>query len=201
MMWQTNTVTILDKLNTWNLLKICLQVICKPYILLHNLHSFLPPQFYYGKSENIWFLKTNCYNKTFYAWVGNRDKWFCTKSWEMFANSLLLLKVPSKKRLSERCWTHSKPLEFTVCMEVSRFSQDLHVKNPILFRTKINFKCRPSVFVKANTCVLIMFTSNIFINTIVHGSITDWLTGSLFAMMTKWLNGIQSLLTGFRITF
>ena len=60
-----------------------------------------------GKSENIWFLKKQCLEWNF-SYIGSYDKWFCIKSWQMFANLLLLCKASSKKRLSERCRKHSR---------------------------------------------------------------------------------------------
>ena len=63
-----------------------------------------------GKSENIWFFENHWPELNFLC-IGSYDKWFCIKSWQKFANLLLLCKAPSKKkRLFERSRKHSKCL-------------------------------------------------------------------------------------------
>ena len=59
--------------------------------------------FYYGKTwKYLIFFRNKWLEKNFLC-TGSYNKWFCIKSWQKFANLLLLCKAPSKKRLSERC--------------------------------------------------------------------------------------------------
>ena len=81
LMFHNNSFKISEKLNK----KIC------PHRFLHNLHTF-----YYGKNENIGIFKNHCLEKNV-SCIGSYDKWFCIKSWQVFANLLLLCKAPSKK--------------------------------------------------------------------------------------------------------
>ena len=69
-MFHNNIVKISEKINKWNLLKIYLQVTYPTYFCLICI------QFYYEKKY---------------------DKWLCIKSWQKYANFLLLWKSPSKK--------------------------------------------------------------------------------------------------------
>ena len=98
-MFYNNIVKISKKLNKWNMLKIWLKL---PTLQIYASFGFI---FTMGKSENIWFFKNQWLELNF-LYVGSYDKWFCIKSWQKFANLLLLCKVSSKKRLSERCRKH-----------------------------------------------------------------------------------------------
>ena len=73
-----------------------------PYRFLHNLHSFL----LWGKVKILDFFKNQKLEWNFLC-IGSYDKWFCIKSWQKFANLLLLCTAPGKKRLSKRCWKDS----------------------------------------------------------------------------------------------
>ena len=66
-----------------------------PYRLLHNLHSFL-----LWEKVKIFvfvFFKKRMTRIKLFLHIGSHDKWFCIKSWQIFANLLLLCKVPRKK--------------------------------------------------------------------------------------------------------
>ena len=57
-----------------------------------------------GKSGNISFFKNQ---RLDFLCIGSYNKWFWIKSWQKFANLLLLCKAPGKKQLSKRCWKDS----------------------------------------------------------------------------------------------
>ena len=101
LMFHNNIVKISEKLNKKNLLKICSQVTYLTDFCIICIH------FYNGKKwKYLGFFKNQLLELNFLS-LGSYDKWFCIKSWQKFANLLLLCKAPSKKRLSERCWKHS----------------------------------------------------------------------------------------------
>ena len=72
-MFHNNIVKISEKLNKWNLLKICLQVTYPTdfYIIVALIFTM-------GKSENFWFFKNQWLELNFLC-IGSYDKWFCIK--------------------------------------------------------------------------------------------------------------------------
>ena len=82
-MFHNNIVKISEKLKKQNLSKICLQVTYPTNFCIIFIH------FYYGKIKNHWLEKN-------FLHIGSYDKWFCIKSWQKFANLLLLLSAKQK---------------------------------------------------------------------------------------------------------
>ena len=67
-----------------------------PYRFLYNLHLFL-----LWKKVKIFDFFKNQWLELHFLCIDSYDKWFCIKSWQKFANLLLLSKAPSQKKKSK----------------------------------------------------------------------------------------------------
>ena len=93
---------------------------CLPYRFLHNLQSFL----LWEKVKMFDFFLKPMTRITLLC-ICSFGKWFCIKSWQTFANLLLLYKAPSNKWLSKRCWKHiSVDVCFSNCDKTGNHSSN-----------------------------------------------------------------------------